>query len=136
MQATAVNQQHAAAPFLDRLLDEALGLVSGNIRGQVVQVRLGLGLNLATRERANEVVGHAEGRSRQTLALPIHVQWFPRRTRPQRGWRRLLCLPFRHGTPRARRQGPHTLHRSLEEATVFFLGRLLAADDWRRRIGG
>jgi hypothetical protein len=45
-------------------------------------------------------------------------------------------LPFRHGTPRARRQGPYTLHRSLEKPAVFFLGRLLAADDWRRRIGG
>jgi hypothetical protein len=110
--------------------------VSGNLGAQVVQVRLGLGLNLATRERANEVVGHAESRSRQVLALPVHMQWFPRRPRPRRGWRRLLCLPFRHGTPRARRQGPHTLHRGLEKSAVLFLGRLLAADDWRRRTGG
>jgi hypothetical protein len=129
MQATAMNQQHATPTLCHRLLDEALGLVSGNIRGQVVQVRLGLGLNLATRERANEVVRHAEGRGRQILVLPSHVQWFPRRPRPQRGWRRLHWLPLRHDTPRARRQGPYTLHRSLEKPAVFFLDRLLAADD-------
>jgi hypothetical protein len=45
-------------------------------------------------------------------------------------------LPFRHGTPRARRQGPYTSHRSLEKPAVFFLGVLLAARDWRWRVGG
>jgi hypothetical protein len=81
-------------------------------------------------------VGHAESRGRQILARPVHVQWFLRRPLPQRGWRRNHCLPLRHGTPWARRQGPYTLHRSLEKPAVFFLGRWLAADDWRRRIGG
>jgi len=47
-------------PLLDRPFNEALRLVSGGSRCQVVQVQLGLGLNLAARERADQVVAIAK----------------------------------------------------------------------------
>jgi len=74
MQAAAVNQQHATAPLLDRLLNEAFRLMGGDVRGQVVQVHLGLGLDLAARERADQSVGHTKGCAGQFLALPLDAQ--------------------------------------------------------------
>jgi hypothetical protein len=77
VQAAPVNEQHAAAPLLDRLLDETLGLVGRRIGSQVVQVQFGLGHNLAAGERADQVVGHTKGRTGQSVAVIIHMQRFP-----------------------------------------------------------
>jgi hypothetical protein len=80
-------------------------------------------------------VGHTKGRTRQFCTLPIDVQRFsPRPTLRRRGWRWLDRLPIGHGALRARRQGTHALHRSLEKPALFFLGRLPGASGWRWRV--
>jgi hypothetical protein len=124
MQTAAMNQQHATPTLGHRLLNESLGLVSGRIRGQVMQVQFSLGHDLAARERPQQIVGHAKGRTGQLVTILFYVQRFPRRPRPRdRGRRRLHCLPLRHSAPGPRRQRPHTLHGGLEKPAIFFLGR-------------
>jgi len=129
-----MNQQHATPTLCHRLLDETLGLMSGSVRAQVVQVQFGLRHNLAARERAQQIVSHAKGRTGQLVSILFYLQRFPRRPRRQgrSGWR--VGLPLRHDAPGARRQGPYTLHRGLEEPALLFLGLALAGA-WGQRVG-
>jgi hypothetical protein len=125
MQTATVNDQHATPPLLDRLLDEALGLMSSGIRSRAVQIQLGFRLNLAARERADQVMGHAKSCTRQVLALPIHLQRFTQRSLPRdRDWRRRYRWPLRHGAAGPGRQRSYPLHRRREKPAVFFLGDL------------
>ena len=98
MQAATVNEQHATPTLRYRLLDEVLGLMSGGVLSQVVQVQFGLRLNLAARERADQVVGHAKSRTGQFVAVLIYMQRILRRPQPcARGWRGRVLLPLGHG---------------------------------------
>jgi hypothetical protein len=135
MQAAPVNEQHTAAPLLDRLLDETLGLADRRIGRQVVQVQFGLRHNPTTRERADQIVGHTKGRPGQSVAVLIHMQrlpWRPTLRRRCRRWR--FRLPVGHSELAPRRQAPHPLHRSLEKPALFFLGRWPGASGWRWHV--